>query len=192
MALEDIFRALEEQAEKDSQAVLSEARAHADAIIEEAQAAATRVREEHIAEAGRAAKSRSAQDLNSVKLESRKQVAAVKERAVREVFDSALDELAKIRARSDYPSSFEKLAREALDEVTGDFEVLVDPADVDLARAILGQRGLDAVVKPDLSTAGGLVVAFDGGRIMRRNTLEDRLDKLRGLAQAEVAEILFT
>jgi hypothetical protein len=34
-------------------------------------------------------------------------------------------------------------------------------------------------------------VSTDGGSVMRRNTLEDRLDKLRGLAQADVAEIVF-
>jgi len=192
MGLEDIFRALEEQAERDSAAVLVEARAHADALLEEAEAAAGRAREAHLAEAERAALSRSAQDLNSVRLEARKQLASVKERAVREVFDDALGELSRIRSGADYPRAFAALADEALAGAEGDFEVLVDPADADLVRTVLAERGVSAPVRPDLSTAGGLVVAFDGGRVMRRNTLDDRLDKLRGLAQAEVAEILFT
>jgi len=192
MGLEDIFRALEEQADKDSEAVLVEARAHADALLEEAEAAASRARDAHLAEAERAALSRSAQDLNSVRLEARKQLASIKERAVREVFDDALSELSRIRSGADYPRAFAVLADEALAGAEGDFEVLVDPADADLARTVLAERGVSAPVRPDLSAAGGLVIAFDGGRVMRRNTLDDRLDKLRGLAQAEVAEILFT
>lgn len=192
MALEDIFRALEEQADKDSEAVLVEARAHAAAIVEEAELAASKSREAHIEAAGKAVRSRNAQDLNSVRLDARKQMAGVKERAVNDVFEAALAELAAVRARPDYPQSFRNLADEALSGVEGDFDVLVDPADADLARAVLAERGVDATVRPDLSTTGGLVIALEGGRIMRRNTLEDRLEKLAGRAQAEVAEILFT
>lgn len=192
MGLEDIFRALEEQAEKDSQAVLAEAAAHAEAILEEAEAAAARQRDEQVESAGRAAKAKSAQDLNSVRLEARKQLAGVKERAVSDVFDQALTDLGSVRSKPEYAAVFRRLADEALEGAGDDFVVLVDPADVEVARSVLADKGMSAEVRPDLSTNGGLVVAFDGGRVLRRNTFEDRLDKLRGLAQAEVAEILFT
>lgn len=192
MALEDIFRALEEQAEKDSEAVLSEARAHAAVIVEEAQSAAARTRDERIEQAGRMARARSAQDLNSARLETRKQLAGVKERAVSVVFDEALGELASVRSGAEYPAVFARLADEAIEGVTAEFALLVDPADADLAADYLAKKGLSARVRPDLATAGGVVVALDNDRVMRRNTLEDRLDKFRGLAQADVAEILFT
>lgn len=192
MALEDIFRALEEQADKDSEAVLTEARAHASAIVEEAELAAARTRDEHVEQAGKAARARSAQDINSARLETRKQLAGVKERAVSVVFDDALVDLAKVRSGADYPEVFARLADEAVEGVSTQFALLVDPADADLAAAYLAKKGLTAEIRPALATAGGVVVAFDNDRVMRRNTLEDRLDKLRGLAQAEVAEILFT
>jgi V/A-type H+-transporting ATPase subunit E len=192
MGLEDIFRALEEQAAKDSEAVLAEARAHADSIIEEAENEAARAREHHVSEAQRSARSRSAQELNSAKLDARKRIAAVKEQAVRQVFDQALEQLAKVREGSGYREAFSRLADEALEGVSGEFAVLVDPADVDLANAVLAEKGISAEVRGDLVTTGGLAVSTEGGRVMRRNTLEDRLDKLRGLAQADVAEILFS
>jgi len=192
MGLEDIFRALEEQAEKDSEAVLVEAQAHADSIIGEAEHEAARARDHHVSEAQRSARLRSAQELNSAKLEARKKIAAVKEQAVRQVFDQALDELAKVRAGSGYAAAFSRLAEEALEGVSGEFIVLVDPADVELAKSTLAEKGIAAEVRGDLVTTGGVVVSTEGGRVMRRNTLEDRLDKLRGLAQADVAEILFS
>lgn len=192
MALEDIFRALEEQAEKDSEAVLTEARAHAAAIIEEAETTAARTRDDHVEQAGKAARARSAQDLNSARLEARKQLAGVKERAVTAVFDDALVDLSKVRAGADYADIFARLADEAVEGSAAGFALLVDPADADLAAAYLTKKGLTAEVRPALATAGGVVVAFDNDRVMRRNTLEDRLEKLRGLAQADVAEILFT
>ncbi len=192
MGLEDIFRALEEQAAKDSEAVLVEARAHAAAIIDEANSEATRAREAQVSEAARSARLHSAQDLNSAKLEARKKLAAVKESAVSTVFDHAMVELGKARASSEYSEAFRRLTDEALEGVEGEFVVLVDPADVDLALAVLKEKGLSADVRGDLSSAGGVVISTEGGRVMRRNTLEDRLEKLRGLAQADVAEILFT
>ncbi len=192
MALEDIFRALEEQAAKDSEAVLVEARAHADAIVEEAEHEAARTRDARVADAARTAKLSSAQDLNAAKLEARKKLAAVKDVAVGDVFDDATAELKKARGTAAYDATFRRLADEALEGVVGEFSVLVDPADVELATAVLREKGLSAEVRGDLSTSGGLAVSTDGGRVMHRNTLEDRLDKLRGMAQADVAEILFS
>jgi len=192
MGLEDIFRALEEQAAKDSEGVLEEARAHAASITDEAEHEAARARDHHVSEAERSARSRSAQELNSAKLEARKKIAAVKERAVTKAFDEALGELSKVRGDASYATAFAKLADEALEGVDGEFSVLVDPADVGLATTFLADKGIDAEVRGDLVTAGGLVVSTESGRVMRRNTLEDRLDKLRGLAQADVAEILFS
>lgn len=191
MALEDIFRALEEQADRDVEVALAEARAHAAAIREEAARDAAHTRENRVAEAERVAKARSGQALNSVRLEGRKKLAAVKDRAVREVFDEGLAGLESIRSRADYPAIFRVMADEAIQGVTGEFEVWVDPADVDIAGAWVAERGLTAEVKGELSTSGGLVVVMDAGRVMRRNTFEDRLGKLRSIAQAEVAEILF-
>jgi len=191
MALEDIFRALEEQADRDVEAVLAEARAHATAIREEAEREAAFARENRVADAERTAKARSAQDLNSARLDARKRVAAVKERAVRQVFDDALSSLGTIRARADYASVFRALIDEAIEGVEGEYELLVDPADAELARQIVAEKGLSVAVKPEISSAGGVVVSLQSGSVTRRNTFEDRLDKLRGLAQADVAGLLF-
>lgn len=191
MALEDIFRALEEQADKDVEAVLAEARAHAAQITDDAKSEAEATKQNRLAEAERVARSKSTQSLNSVRLEARKKIASVKDQAVTQVFDESLEALAKVRSGKDYADVFAALAREATAGVEGDFEVLVDPADVDLAKGTLTKLGLSAPVKGELSTAGGLVVVTEGGRVLRRNTLEDRLAKFRGIAQADVAEIVF-
>ena len=191
MALEDIFRALEEQAERDVEAVLAEAREHAAVIVDQAQAEAAQVLEHRLAEAERAAISRSSHALNAVRLDARKRVAAVKERAVSDAFDGAIAQLGSVRSSADYPSIFRGLATEALADVEDDFAVLVDPADVELATQVLAEMDLKGEVRGELATAGGLVVMTEGARVARRNTLEDRLGKLRGLAQSDVAEILF-
>jgi vacuolar-type H+-ATPase subunit E/Vma4 len=106
------------------------------------------------------------------------------------VFDTARQQLTKLRQRSDYSQLFASLAREALDGVEGSVVIRVSPADVDLARQTASQLGVTAEVRGDLETAGGLVVEAAGGKIVRRNTFEDRLDRARPYIQADVARVL--
>lgn len=191
MALEDIFKALEEQAARDIEQIMDDARSHAQAIIGEAEEQAAQVRANRVVDAERVARARSTHGLNAARLEARKRQAGVKERSIEAVFDEALERLRGARGDAAYREVFRQLAMEALDGVDGDFEVLVDPADEALAAEVLASLGKQARIRSDISTAGGLVVVTGGGTVSRRNTFEDRLDKLRSTAQADVAEIVF-
>jgi vacuolar-type H+-ATPase subunit E/Vma4 len=192
MALEDIFRALEEQAEQECQQILEDARDQADGIIEEANDKAREIRDNMVAETERTTRRKASQSVNSARLETKKKVAALKQDAVAGVFDKALDGMRALRNTAAYPATFKALTKEAVAGLESEPEVLVDAADVDLARRTLEEFGVTAAIRPEISTSGGLVVATDGGRIMRRNTLEDRLGKIRQFIQADVAEILFS
>jgi len=192
MALDDIFEALEQQADAEIEQIMQDARDQAEAIAEQASEDAENTRAARLEQAEKVTRSEASQSVNAAKLESKKKVAAVKEHAVDAAFDDALGMLSSVRGDAGYPAVFRALAQEALKGMSGDVEVHVDPADADLARATISELGVDAVVKPEISTTGGLVAAMQGGRITRRNTFEDRLDKVRHSAQADVAEILFS
>lgn len=192
MALEDIFKALEHQADRDIADVLAEARARAAALISEADIEAAAIREKHAEESESAASASATRTLNSARLEARRALAAVRQQAVGDVIERARVSLGTIRDAPDYEGLFARLLEEALEGVSGEFELLVDARDELLARAAMAKRGLTGTVKPEIETAGGVVVATKGGRIFRRNTLEDRFDKLAGIAQADVARILFS
>lgn len=191
MALEDIFRALEDQAQLECDQILESARDQAESIVQEASEEADSIRKTRIEESERLVMSRAARTLNSARMDGKKRVSSVKEQAVSATFDKALDSLSSIRNSAEYPAIFKALVDEAVAGVAGEMEVLVDPADADLASRTLSEAGLKATVKPEIESAGGLVVRTGGGRIMRRNTLESRLGKVGLIAQAEVAEILF-
>lgn len=191
MALDDIFKALDQQADEECEQILREAHDHADVIQADAEEQADAIRDARVADAERLTRMRAAQTVNAAKLEARKRVAAVKQRGVERSFERAEGLLGESRASEQYPAVFRGLAEEALAGVTGDIAVLVDPADEKLAADTLAALGVAATVKPELSTSGGLVVVLEGGRIVRRNTFEDRLTKVRERAQAAVAEIVF-
>lgn len=192
MALEDIFNALEEQARADCDQILRTAREQAAFIGTDCEADCEAIRRRHVDQREREVRAQVAQGINAARLEAKKKVAAVKEQAVSTAFEDARAALAKVRSNGEYVGLLKMLLEEATAGVEGPFEVRVDSADVALATDALGMLGLSAEVRGDLSTAGGVVVTTEGGRISRRNTLEDRLNKIRQSSQAQVAEILFS
>jgi vacuolar-type H+-ATPase subunit E/Vma4 len=180
VAIEDILRALEEQGQADCDACTEEARAHAAQIVEDAQAKANTIHEHHISSIERAARTEAMKRVNAARLKGRMQVSGVRGEGLDGVFDSARQQLPQLRQRSDYSQLFASLAREALEGVEGPVVIRVAPADVDLARQTASQLGADAEVRGDAA----------GGKIVRRNTLEDRLERARPYIQADVARVL--
>jgi V/A-type H+/Na+-transporting ATPase subunit E len=191
MAIEDIFRALEEQADAECKTVLDNAKAQADAIMAEAREEAEAIRRRRREQVEATVKSRTMQMVNAAKLENRRKTAAVKEAAIEGVFDGAAAQLAKSRKDAGYARTFNALLEEALEGVTGHVEVRVDPGDRALAEPVLNAAGLSFELQ-DVPTSGGVVVVAGEGRIYRRNTFEDRLGKVRQRSQAMVSEILFS
>jgi vacuolar-type H+-ATPase subunit E/Vma4 len=190
MAIEDIFRALEEQADAEVSEILRVAQVQADAMVQEATDEAARITAARVAAAEESVRIKSAKAVNAARLQVRRDLAAVRDEAVDRVFAEAAGKLAALRGTDEYEPVFAKLLSEATAGAEGSCEVQVAPDDADLAQKIVATMGLEGSVSPTLETIGGVVVAYEDGRIVRRNTFESRLDKVRGLAQAKVAEVL--
>ena len=191
MAIEDILRALDEQADAETQAVLDEAGEHARLIVEEGTLEAARIHDGFTKQVERVATSEAGKVINAARLESKMIVSSVKGDSVASVFDEARLKLSTI-SENDYPALFAALAAEALRGVSGELTVKVRAEDEQLAKAAIAQAGVVATVDPSLETAGGVVVEASGGRVVRRNTLEDRLERTRQMIQADVARTLFS
>lgn len=192
MALQDIFKALDEQADAECKEALDNAKAQAQAVVAEAKEEAQRIRDRKIEQAEVGVARRAAQLVNASRLENKRDIAALKDRGVESVFDDALAALGKLRSSGGYEDLFKTLAEEALASMEGDVEVHIDARDQQVAKKVLDGTGVRYTLKPELETAGGLVAVYGAGRVFRRNTLEDRLAKVRQIAQSQVSEILFT
>ena len=191
MAIEDIFRALEEQADEECRMILEGAKAQAKAIEEEAREEAKRIRDRRVEVADASVRARAQHLLNAARLENRKATAAAKDSGVEGVFSEAGRQLAALHDTPEYERIFHRLAEEALNGVEGDVVVRVSPADANLAVATLTDLGRKGEVEADLDTSGGVTVVSNGGTVIRRNTFEDRIHKARPLVQSRISETLF-
>ncbi len=191
MAIEDILKTLDEQAREDCEAVLGEAREHAKLILDDAERSAREVHEGFARQVERVARADAARAVNAARLEAKMKVSSARGDGVSSVFDVARSELPGVRG-AEYDALFAELAAEALAGLDGHVLVRVAPEDGERARAATATAGLTADIDPTLGTAGGLLVEAYGGRVIKRNTLEDRLDRVGQFMQADVAKVLFS
>jgi vacuolar-type H+-ATPase subunit E/Vma4 len=191
MAIEDILRALDEQADSDCRALVEHAKQQAKSIMADAKAEADRVRAAKVASTETQVRSRAAQIVNSAKIERRRRVSEAQDAGVDQVYADAGAALEGGRGTKEYDALFLALASEASARAVGDVAVQVAPADVALAKKVMADLGLKGEVESSASIRGGLTVISSEGRVYRRNTFDDRLAKVRKHVQSEVAEILF-
>jgi vacuolar-type H+-ATPase subunit E/Vma4 len=190
MAIEDIFKALEEQADSEVNHILHVATVQSDAVEHEARDEAERITGAKIEAADHAVRSKATKAVNAARLQVERDLAKVRDEAVDAVFADAKSRLAAMRGTAEYERIFAALAKEALTGMDGACEVLVAPEDADLAAKTVAALGVDAKVSPTLDTIGGLVVSAHEGRVVRRNTFESRMLKARSVGGARVAEVL--
>jgi vacuolar-type H+-ATPase subunit E/Vma4 len=190
MAIEDIFRALEEQADFEVNQILHSATVQSDSIEREAREEAERITQARIASAEEAVRTKAAKSVNAARLQVRRDQAAVRDAAVDDVFGLAARNLAAMHGTKEYERIFAALAREALAGVDSECMIQVLPGDAALAEKVASELGARATVDPSLEGLGGIVVSTHGGRVVRRNTFESRLQKVRVAAGAKVAEVL--
>ena len=191
MAIDDILRALDDQAQADCDEIVGESREHAKLIVEEAELQAQAIHDKYIHQVEQVATAKASKQVNAARLEAKMIVSSVKGGGVASVFDDARAQLGSVR-ESGYEALFGALAAEALEGVSGAVTIHTAPADTMLAEKAVAATGLPAEVLGDLETAGGLIVDTGGGKIIRRNTLEDRLDRVTQYLRADVARVLFS
>jgi vacuolar-type H+-ATPase subunit E/Vma4 len=191
MAIEDILRSLDEQADHDSRVLMDNAKEQAKSIVAEARAEADRVRDSKVAATKVQVHSRAAQIINAAKLERRRQIAVAQDAGFAQVYADAGAAMKRSRGTKEYEVLFRALAEEATARIVGDVKVQVAPEDAELAAKVMSELGFKAEIDATSNILGGLTVISSSGRVYRRNTLDDRLVKAHKHIQSTVAEILY-
>jgi V/A-type H+-transporting ATPase subunit E len=192
MAIEDILKALDEQARAECDQIAADAQGEADRILAEAREQADRIKSQRMARVQSSVEPKAKQLVNAARLANKREIESVRMRAVDSVFDDALERLKVLRNDpQEYKPLLRDLLKEAAQNSNGDSEALVDPADETLARELIRDMGLTCTVEAEATPYGGVTVTSLAGKVARRNTLDDRLEQVRSTSRAAVAELLF-
>src|SRR5689334_8469782 len=170
MALDDLLRAIEDEADEERLLADRAKAASATAVVEAARREAAALQ----AQLAKAPEAESLAAAERVRAVARLQAAAVVRVAREEAYASLLDrvreELSELRRSAAYPGVFRALLNESRAALPDAGELRVDRLDADLAISMAGDLRVVAV----LDTWGGMELAGDDGRTIR-NTLEERL-----------------
>jgi vacuolar-type H+-ATPase subunit E/Vma4 len=185
MALEDLLRAIEVEADEERLRAERERAASARAIVEAAEREAADLEARLLA--APEARSREAADRvrAMARLQATAAVRAAREEAYVSLLDRVREELAELRGSAAYPAVFRALLDESRAALPDAGELRVDGRDAALAESMADGLRVVAV----LDTWGGVELAGDDGRSIR-NTLEERLTNAEMLLRGRFARWL--
>jgi V/A-type H+/Na+-transporting ATPase subunit E len=187
MALADLLRAIEADAEAERARADREAAAEAAAIVGDAQVEASAL-EAALADAPETEARAEAAHLRALaRLDAAAVVRLAREQAFVSLLGGIRDRFAALRGSDGYPALFEALIIESRAALPVARQLRVDRRDADLALPLA--RGLR--VEPTLETWGGVELASDDGRTIR-NTVEERLANAEPLLRQVFAQRLLT
>ncbi len=192
-----IIGKIEEDADKEANGVLVEARGKVEEIIKEAQTKAREEEEGIIQKGRREAELVKQRIIADAKLRARKQKLDLKEAAIEAAFSEAERELQKLPSTSKYPSILLRIIKEAVASIGTDIEILASKADRKLLnqnslKTLSKELGVNVALAPQMiETYGGAVVRTKDGKIEVDNTFETRMSRMRDSLRSEVAKILF-
>jgi V/A-type H+-transporting ATPase subunit E len=192
MAVEDILKKIEADAEEEALAILGRAHSEAEAIATEARKRADAQRKKLES----ASKQRADEERNRIvtlaRLEARREVLTEKQRLIDRVFEETRARVLKM-ARDDYQRLMETFMMSVAEP--GECEVIVDPDESRIDQAFLDRvsaavSGCSLRLSDERRAMGGGFV-LKSGRVETNCTLDTILGDARERLETDVAEALF-
>jgi len=192
MKYDHLIQSMELEAGKKIQDISDRIAGERNEILEKARAEGENIRIETVKQIEKRAVIEMNKKLYEAKEKVNSEVALEHESAIDEVFAKAGSTLDMTREETGYPFSFGRMLDEVLAGLTGDDIVLhVDPRDLDLCKKLVHDRKLAVLVLPDTPTAGGLNGSCFDGKIVVRNTIEDRLLQAKKIMKSSIFRALY-
>ena len=188
----NLLDTIREKAEKDLSELIDRAFAEADAILKEAATTAEDLREQVRmkvqAEADRIRERK--YNSNRFRLNARRYEA--KSSAIESIWRETEEILRKIEASEGFKDILETLFFESLSNVPDNSVVCVSSANADTVRACIERSGRPLILEEDPDVHGGVEFHWPDGKIVLKNTLSNRLSRLKAEGNAEISSLLFS
>ncbi len=192
MAVDDILRKIEADAEEEARATLERARSEAEAIAAEARERVEAQRKKLEAASRQRADEERNRIVTLAKLEARREVLREKQRLIDRVFEETRERIVKM-GRDEYQRLMETFFAHVSEP--GKCEVILDPAEDRIDQAFLDRMsksvdGCELKLSDERRPMGGGFI-LKSGRTETNCTLDTILSDARERLETDVAEVLF-
>jgi vacuolar-type H+-ATPase subunit E/Vma4 len=192
LALDDILRALEDNAEDRIEAIKQDAQQRVNEIISEVEKEASRTRRLRLKKVEDAIKSESTGLVYSASLKAKNELIKAQEETVDEAFRLAEQRLSGLHSNEEYPKIFELLLDECLEVLDGEVVLQVAADDRALVEKLMANRQVPyRISDTPLDASGGLFAGTPDGEVVVYNSFESRLEKAKETLRLEISNALF-
>jgi vacuolar-type H+-ATPase subunit E/Vma4 len=192
LALEDILRALEDNAEDRIEAIKQDTQQRVNEIVSEVEKEASRSKRLRLKKVQDAIKSECTGIVYSASLKAKNELIKAQEETVYEAFRLAEQRLAGLHSNEEYPKIFELLLDECLEILDGEVVLRVRADDRGLLDKLMANRDVPySISETPLEASGGLVAGSPDGEVIVYNSFESRLSKAKETLRLEISNALF-
>jgi vacuolar-type H+-ATPase subunit E/Vma4 len=192
LALDDILRALEDNAEKRIEAIKQDTQQRVNEIISEVERDASRTKRLRLKKMEDAIKSECTSIIYSASLKAKNELIKAQEKTVDEAFRLAEQRLSGLHSNEEYPKIFELLLDECLEVLDGEVVIQARPDDKTLVDELMVKKKVPySISETPLEASGGLVVSSSDGEVVVHNSFESRLSKAKETLRLEISNTLF-
>ncbi len=189
MSQEELLKALEEDARRERNSLLSDAEAEAGTIRSEALEELKRLKEEDLLKFKVSLSAETAKATNDARAYSNGIISAARNAAIARVREKVEDEFKRLPLRDGYPEILRKLLMEALDNI-GEVKTIVFVPESDLPIFRKMDILKDRDVRP-VNMDSGVMVTSEDGRVKITNTAITRLAKAMPELNVEIRRVLW-
>jgi vacuolar-type H+-ATPase subunit E/Vma4 len=191
VADEDLPKSVEESAGEKELELRKRETAAADEIKSRAKQRAGEIRATHLDEAEKSITTERNKLLFLTKAENKENLIRVWESAFDRAFAGAESRLKTLRLDPKYMAVFTLLLKDATGgRGNGAFVAHIDPKDEAFCKKTLAVLTIPADIRPDITTAGGVVAGMPDNSVVISNTVESRLERAKELRRKEIHAIL--
>lgn len=178
-------------AKREAEGIVKEARSKAEEIMKEADREAEKMLEDERNKLKTQLEIERSKRIGVAERMAKEKVLIAEHKIVEEVVKETLEGLSKLRGNvNEYKRVLTHLIEEALVMQEGDIEIHVNPEDKILIEGVISDMGLKLKVVPDESVNLGIVLYDTSRGFVVYNTLEERLEKAKGLLLENLKEVL--
>jgi vacuolar-type H+-ATPase subunit E/Vma4 len=192
LALKDILRALEDNAEDRIEAIKQDAQQRVNEILSEVEKEAARARRLRLKKIEDGIRSECTAMVYSASLKAKNELIKAQEEMVEEAFRLAEQRITRLHSDEEYPKILELLLDECLEALDGEVVLQVQADDRDLVDNLMAKRQVPyRISETPLEASGGLVASSPDGKVAVHNSFESRLSKARETLRLDISKALF-
>jgi V/A-type H+/Na+-transporting ATPase subunit E len=180
MKYDHLIQAIEDGAEEKIREIGNSKDSEIREILVRAETESLKLRKDQLAETNRRIDVEKNKKIYSAREQAKDNLTRARQDACLSVFQEADVRLSSLRTSPSYGAFYKGVMTEIIVSLDSEkIRLHIDKKDESLCRQLIRDTGKEFEIVPDLSTKGGLIGSTPDGKVVIRNTIEDRLARAK-------------